>query len=107
MKSYAGLLLALSIGALAATACSSTVMEIACDPACTAAFTCDTSQGVCVPNGVVVDDSGVPVVPDLAVATCSPACSGQLAHCNANHRCVACLADGDCPAGNLCKSEVC
>jgi Cys-rich repeat protein len=40
---------------------------------------------------------------DLAhPAGCQPACGGATPHCNAAGNCVGCLADGDCPTGQVC-----
>ena len=104
MKPNAGLSVILAFAFLQVAACTTTTSEIPCDPVCPASSTCDTTQGICVPNDV---DAGAGVMPDLAMATCTPACSGALPYCDANHRCAACLIDSQCPAGNVCKSQVC
>ena len=55
-------------------------------------------------------DTGNPVSTDMAVIpdlapppNCFPLCQGATKFCNDSHHCVACLADTDCPAGNVCK----
>src|SRR5262245_3134943 len=66
-----------------------------CTPACPPPGQC--IDGTCV--GDEVRDLAMPA-PDIA--GCHPACSGATPFCMGNV-CVGCLADKDCPVGQLCK----
>jgi hypothetical protein len=68
-------------------------------PACAPGFQCDTTNGTCVPMGGNPDGGGGPD----AAGGCMPACGGGTPYCNSSQHCVACITDGNCPAGNLCK----
>jgi hypothetical protein len=76
--------------------CTAAPAPATCDPACSPGFHCD--NGSCVFDGNTVDGGG-----GDAPNTCSPACSGGTPVCNASHHCVVCVADGDCPNGQVCK----
>ena len=79
-----------------------TTSLVDCQPPCPASSTCDTSNGTCVPNPVDASVAG-----DLAMPECVPMCMGQAPYCTPAHKCVACLTDDNCAAGNLCKNSVC
>ena len=90
------LAVALAFG-LAAGCGDNAVPTAVCDPACPKGSTC--IDGTCTPDAPGAD---MAVSLDLA-ATCTPACSGANPYCSADHLCVPCLTDDNCPIGNLCK----
>ncbi len=56
----------------------------------------------CATPGTCDDAAVVAPPPDMALAVCSPACSGAAPWCNDAHNCVVCLTDEHCPAGQVC-----
>ncbi len=79
---------------------------------------CDVSTGRCVrclPPGDGCAAGEYCVTESLTCASgcrddaaCAASDAGVAGRCDpATHRCVACLADGDCPAGSLCVGSVC
>ena len=73
--------------------------DFTCSPACPPGMRCAT--GGCVLEQAV--ELGVVAATDLAYE-CDPACAGSTPYCNANHQCVGCRLDADCPTGALCQS---
>jgi len=91
--------LALALALLAG--CGSKTETFTCEPACPLGWTC-TTAGCQAPGGAGSDMVGS-AGGDMAMAPCAGGCSGDTPYCNANSICVACLMDGQCPAGKQCK----
>ena len=96
----------ITITLAAVAGCSTPPLTFDCNPACAGGFRCDTSSGVCVPDDGVMKDLSAGGN-DMAQGGCNPPCSAPLGYCDKTLRCVACLVDDNCPAGNICKSGSC
>jgi Cys-rich repeat protein len=104
-RSPARLLVAAIPFALAVAGCgapmdTTTPETLVCDPPCPKSQTC-TKDGCIAPGGMKPVDMAAPQ-PDIA-ADCVPACGGATPFCKGGV-CVPCLADKDCPAGQVCRA---
>ena len=81
--------------------CTPPPAKYACVPECAPGFTCDTSSGNCVPGAS--DQPDLSATPDGG--SCDPRCVSPTPFCNKNRQCVGCLADGDCPSGQVCRTS--
>ena len=91
---------ALALAGLLATGCSPSTTTYSCDPACPVGFHCGAG-GCEIDSAAARVDAAAP--PADLVVTCDPPCSGPTPVCDPSGTCVACLADGDCPGGQLCQ----
>src|SRR5262249_36114431 len=87
----------LSIAFLAACGGGEATMKVDCNPPCPA-------RSHCTDNGCVSDDPATDLSAGAGdAAGCGAPCSGATPVCGTAGVCVACLVDGDCPAGTVCK----
>src|SRR4051794_3904027 len=63
---------------------------------------CDAAGQSCL-SDVAADLALTGGAADMAMSKCNPPCAGGT-FCNANHQCVPCLTDEDCPKGQVCHA---
>src|SRR5262245_59278580 len=88
--------------------CLATGFSLVTMAACTEPMSSDETDSAVLPVDGAVNPTMDLTMQPRDLGPCGGPCSGATPHCDPQlGRCVACLADKDCPLGNLCHMGAC